>query len=589
MRHRSGQIFPSILLILFSLGSLSHASTYYIDCQNSLGTSKDSNSGTSKSAAWVHHPYMNGFTGSYAHSSGDRFIFRGGTDCPNSYLPLSLQAGGSSGNSDYYGVDTTWYAGSASGTVNTNGTQVMLVSGTPFDPATGDWAGNTITINGNPYTISSVHDAGQLYLTTSAGTQTGASYSASLFVLPQFDAQGSTISGSSTGGTMVLSQYNYVTFDHIRLTNYYWQGQPGSGGAIIINIAGSVGFELENSIVDNWSHDTYAHCGSSSGNCDNAKVIFAGGGPATNWTLSHDTFGQCYGSSTCGDSMQGGIIYQGSNGTIDSSTCFNTQGCFITFGTITISNNLLYNVAAVNDYDPGGHADAMQIGTDVNVYNNVFHDISTASNTTAFPLDFAACASSLNNVYNNVFWNISTQVPIVVDSSACGGSNNSGGVANIWNNTIAANGGFCTRIVNRSGSDVYGTISLQNNHCVGTLYTKDSGTTINSFITTPNTIQTQSQANSQGYTTSTGGCASTPLMPCQPTAATNSTVGAGNNLNPDCSAAGNALCNTTSVAALSAPSSRPASSPPNWDAGAFLWGGEPSQPNPPTNLTSTVQ
>lgn len=78
--------------------------TYYIDYDGG----SDANAGTSTSAAWKRHPYMPGFGGSYSHSAGDQFIFKGGVTWP---LYITLAAGGSVGNHDYYGVDFSWYSG----------------------------------------------------------------------------------------------------------------------------------------------------------------------------------------------------------------------------------------------------------------------------------------------------------------------------------------------------------------------------------------------------------------------------------------------------------------------------------------------
>lgn len=65
--------------------------------------------------------------------------------------------------------------GQRTGTVNTSGTTVTRVSGHSFYAGQ---AGTTITISGVPYTISSVTNANSLVIGGSAGTQTGANYSA---------------------------------------------------------------------------------------------------------------------------------------------------------------------------------------------------------------------------------------------------------------------------------------------------------------------------------------------------------------------------------------------------------------------------
>lgn len=89
------------------------ARTFYFDF---VGGS-DSNTSTqaqSKTTPWKRHPYMTGFTGSYSHTAGDRFIFKGATTWTGACFPLTPTTGGSSGaGNDYYGVDSTWFAGAS--------------------------------------------------------------------------------------------------------------------------------------------------------------------------------------------------------------------------------------------------------------------------------------------------------------------------------------------------------------------------------------------------------------------------------------------------------------------------------------------
>lgn len=94
-----------LFLFCFTLG----AATYYIDYDGG----DDSNAGTATGTAWQRHPYMNGFSGSYSHSAGDQFIFKGGVTWPNTCFVMNIVAGGSVGNRDYYGVDDTWYTGAS--------------------------------------------------------------------------------------------------------------------------------------------------------------------------------------------------------------------------------------------------------------------------------------------------------------------------------------------------------------------------------------------------------------------------------------------------------------------------------------------
>jgi hypothetical protein len=99
---------PAILFLLMLCASQTiSAAAYYIDYSSGL----DANSGTSKSTPWKRCPGMQGFAGTYNHAAGDQFIFKGGVTWAVACLPLAIVNSGSSGSSDYYGVDLTWYSG----------------------------------------------------------------------------------------------------------------------------------------------------------------------------------------------------------------------------------------------------------------------------------------------------------------------------------------------------------------------------------------------------------------------------------------------------------------------------------------------
>jgi hypothetical protein len=103
------RFFLLLLGLAVSLQSLS-AATYYIDFENG----RDANTGLSPASPWQRHPYMTGWSGTYTHAAGDRFIFKGGVTWPRSTLPLTVAAGGSStAGNDYYGIDPTWFRGPA--------------------------------------------------------------------------------------------------------------------------------------------------------------------------------------------------------------------------------------------------------------------------------------------------------------------------------------------------------------------------------------------------------------------------------------------------------------------------------------------
>ena len=86
--------------------------TYYID--NVSGSDSNSQSqARSKSTPWAHQPYMASFSGSYSHTPGDCFVFKGGDTWVFADRPTITSGGSSTSKMDYYGTDPTWFAGSS--------------------------------------------------------------------------------------------------------------------------------------------------------------------------------------------------------------------------------------------------------------------------------------------------------------------------------------------------------------------------------------------------------------------------------------------------------------------------------------------
>lgn len=83
------------------------AATYYID----FAASNDSANGTSTSTPWKRAPGMTGFAGTYVHSAGDIFIFKGGVTWTSAVYPWTIANSGSAGNVDTYTVDAAWFTG----------------------------------------------------------------------------------------------------------------------------------------------------------------------------------------------------------------------------------------------------------------------------------------------------------------------------------------------------------------------------------------------------------------------------------------------------------------------------------------------
>jgi hypothetical protein len=126
MLKRMKRIDMYILFLLFFCSSVG-AATYYID----YAQGADTNSGLSKSTPWKRAPGMPGFSGSYTHTAGDRFIFKGGVTWPRITLPFVIQYSGSATAVDEYTSDRTWYSGTsfALPTFNAEGAFASVYSG----------------------------------------------------------------------------------------------------------------------------------------------------------------------------------------------------------------------------------------------------------------------------------------------------------------------------------------------------------------------------------------------------------------------------------------------------------------------------
>ncbi|HTC64977.1 MAG TPA: putative Ig domain-containing protein [Candidatus Saccharimonadales bacterium] len=84
--------------------------TYYAD----FASGADTNSGFSKDFPWKYAPGMRSCASNcalFVLHPGDKVIFKGGVTWDVTGFPLVVNASGASGNSVYYGVDQTWFAG----------------------------------------------------------------------------------------------------------------------------------------------------------------------------------------------------------------------------------------------------------------------------------------------------------------------------------------------------------------------------------------------------------------------------------------------------------------------------------------------
>lgn len=157
-------IILQIFLCLF-LSSSVFAATYYID----YARGSDSNNGKSTSTPWKRCPGMKGFSTIYTHSSGDKFVFKGGVKWPATALPLTIGYSGTSEKIDTYTVDVNWHTGGAysnpifdgemslgaynNGAITAKGKSYILINGIQIQN-TGDattCSGNAISFDGGSY------------------------------------------------------------------------------------------------------------------------------------------------------------------------------------------------------------------------------------------------------------------------------------------------------------------------------------------------------------------------------------------------------------------------------------------------------
>lgn len=545
---------------------------YYVDCGNSLGTSSDSNNGTTKTTAWIHAPGMTGAIMTYTHANGDRFIFHGGSTCPQAYLPWTFTNHGTSGNPDYYGVDTTWYSGTNSGHVTTSGTLVALISGEPFQDSNSSWVGGSITINGTGYAIASVQSPVLLTLTTSAGTQSNVAYSNSLFVRPIINEGGSMIGTNDNAIVMTGLSSAWVTFDNFEDTGHFWSGNAGFGNntTIAANGGGDDGITVEHWYFHGWTHAAY-----SPNSTLNLYVTVLGyNGAVSPDNVYNDNV--CSGAVADGGDGQSGTCGQNFAPTVTNNIHHDTPDLF-DGSCEKVAGNIAYNTNDGYDFAQSGgtHGDAIFCalwGNSTNpmvIANNVVYN-STAGAEGPMFLEVGAqgAVNPVAYAYNNTVWMGDWGRAFSV-SNGCflGGGSGCPAVStwtyHLWNNTVVQDATACPVtasgfpysgqanvqcLQNPSGNNVttlscfilganaaatpMGIVDMQNNHCIsnysgGTVYEISSGISVNSLTDLGNRLMSLSAAAADGYTIANQ---------FQPISGSSLTVGQGQNLHTDCTA-----------------------------------------------------
>lgn len=424
-------------LCLFSLSFLNlKATTYYIDYQ----TGSNSNNGTSKNTPWKYHPRMWGFSASYTHSVGDRFIFKGGVTWPNDCFTFHLTTdiySGVYGNEDYYGVDTSWYVGAN-------------------------------------------------------------------FTKPKFSGQGMELVRNAANGWNVFWNINdndNIVIDSICFTDMYWSSVVRNTGSVAyLYMGGGTNITVKNCEFVNWTHapkrggwtdyedQLYCIYTSNQSPYNNGSVI-------TNCLFDGITVAnQTEGQSSCAAAVFS------FGGKIKNCTIRNSAGGIFTAGAPAGQRAEVSGCVVgplFTSYDFASHTDGIQDngGAGVIIHDNYFFDI--------YPVPIflgAGWGGGRYDVYNNIFDTRvqKTQQPIVFDAQSGGNS------FYIYNNTLIAGPGlnFFRANWRPSGGNQITLADIRNNHLIGegSLISIDSGVTITSLINQNNLIESYTAANFEGYT-----------------------------------------------------------------------------------------
>jgi len=559
------RLFPHALVV-FILGLLitgnAFATTYYIAANGS-----DSNSGTSNTTPWLHAPGMPNCSSTCAAitpQAGDRFIFRGGDTWHFSKSSATVYIGGS--------WNWKWSGSSASCNFDALAGKVVRTSciyiGADQSWYTGgSWVRPILTMD-NPLSTSFVANCAY-----DDDSFNGLNINAGYVQVDNFDMQGNCSESSPNaaftgmGGTPVEWSNSY--FHGWTVTS---SGNAGGYSELGCGGSGCSGFSLfDHNVMD----------GSDSS------------GASTPYTGSQK------GMNMCTD-VEFNVIRYVSNFCVDSS------------GTKTVHDNLfeyLYNPAGGhgNVVEMGGGTGASSSRGSVYAYNNVFRH---SGEGVAF--DFQPGDGYSVYFFNNVVYDIGN------GGNCLGmGPANSGSTPNtmyVYNNTfdfqVNVQGGTNGGCKVRSSGGSMSSVIFQNNHFINYSPQSISSVINGSFSYTDkgNELwQSESVANSQGYTEDGGYAPTCGTSSC-------STVGAANNnysLIPTFTPSNSAYGSGTSVGVseisygggygVSAPAipvnprqstagSCTIGTPGCWDAGAYQFASaSTNQPTPPTGLAAVVQ
>lgn len=476
----------------------------------------DSNDGASKTTPWLHAPGMSGCSSNCA-----------------SYTPVA-------GDSFILRGGDTWHRYSSGGT---GGTPVGL----PWS-----W-----THSGN--------SSNAIYVGVDKTWYAGASWTRPVLSSdnPISTSVVSSCAHDNTGSnTLTISSANYVTFDNLEMSGWCWSG--GSGAHI--ERSSTTHITISNFYIHGWSH--------TSGFTDTAWMIHGNTGGATNNVITGTTID---GSDT---TQRSGFAVYGDCYELSGNTFRYLSNGAVCWNPTQIHDNMFEYIVESTD-SAGTHGNVIEaIGgpsTPTWFYNNAVRH--TTGGGVGLGVNVWLNVATALYFFNNVFYDIGNSANCVMLSNQQG--NNTRNNSFIWNNTIDASCSLSLMVGDSTSSTFNGDLWFENNHLIG--YTNIGGLIANrggTYTTheTTDVYQTESAANSQGYTNTNA---------YAPTSAGDITVGSVTNLTSSCATFGAALCSDTTVGGTRTPNARPASGA--WDAGAYEFNQSGSNPpNPPGGLSAVV-
>jgi hypothetical protein len=525
---------------LTTLSSLGVTTCYFIAANGA-----DTNNGTSEATPWAHAPGMatcSNVCAGVTPAAGVGFIFRGGDSWgPGNYLVINN--GGNSNSPVYYGVDKTWYSGSA-------------------------WNRPIFSIGGslpnlNQYGESRIFD-----------------FKASWVTVDWFEITGGTCSTAPTSQNYF---WNDGTFDGIVVTNGYFhafQAPSGGCGSAKLGDGNNPGVWIYSQIGSSNSscHGVFDYNvvdGTDGSGAKGYLTVVADPSPCAtfafnvihdvcsgiggNFTLAHDNvignFGGQVGQYECASSstIHNHAIRSNNDATIYNNTIYSTESEVISVnpnsgspGSLIYNNVLWHNNASAIDICDNGSG-TCDSGS-VSIFNNTIEQQTGGENV------YNNCVNLENNISNLLIEN-NFFIYLGAPTATC---------INASNPPFNVNGkGKANSVIYNASNDLF---------------------------------QTLAQANAAGYSNS-------QTYYYSPTASNSPTVGIGvtgiasRELSDTSYACNQATVNGVVQAAcpVRAPVARAASGactlgvPGCADAGAYQFGGGGGQPVPPSGMSAVVQ